>query len=443
MMDRPRLPLSALSVLLAAASVISAPAPRSAQTSGSPAEMLKSSDADTRAKAARQIGKSGDRKALPALAGALQDPSDKVRREIAIALANFRQPEALDALVTATRDSDPEVRVLAVEGLVGYYSGQTPSPGFTGFVKKNYMRAKSALTNDTLRIDPGVRVEPKVISALEAAMQDTNSIHAAREAARGLGILVAQPAVPELVKAAHSLDADLAREALNALGKIKDTSAGPELVDLLDSPKTEVKQDAAATVGVLRTRAALPKLESMFERDHDKKTREVALQGLAYLGDPVSNPVFIKALWSDNKKYRALGAEGLGRAGDPKALPEIEKALDAEKNAEAKLAMQYALAALGQDGGLKGLIDGLGSTLHGDVAESYLIELTRNAQFLPKLYPDLSSDNATVRKRLCTVLVFTGDRTSLEFLERLSHDKNNDVAIEALRALRAVRTRQS
>lgn len=441
-MNRPRLIFLALSVLLAASASL-ALAPGSADTPSPAAEMLKSSDADTRAKGARQIGKNGDRKDLPALAGALQDPSDKVRREVVIALASFRQPEALDALVTAARDSDSDVRVLAVEGLVGYYSGQTPSPGFTGFVKKNYMRAKSALTNDTLRIDPGVRVEPKVISALEAALEDTNSIRGSREAARGLGILVAQPAVPELVKAAHSLDVDLAREALNALAKIKDTAAGPGLVDLLNSPNTDVKQDAATTVGVLRTRAALPQLETMFEKDRDKKTREVALQALAYLGDPVSDPTFIKALWSDNKKYRELGAEGLGRAGDAKALPEVEKALETEKNAEAKLAMQYALAALGQDSGLKALVNGLGSTLHGDIAETYLIELTRNPQFLPKLYPDLSSDNATVRKRLCTVLVFTGDQSSLEPLERLSHDKNNDVAIEALRALRAVRTRQS
>lgn len=441
MINRPKLRPLTPSVLVIGGAFV-ALALCSAQTSSSWTELLKSSDADTRAKAAREIGKSDDRSALPALAGALQDPSNKVRREVVMALASFRQPEALDALITATRDSDPDVRNLAVEGLVGYYTGQTPSPGFTGFVKKNYMRAKSALTNDIARIDPGVRVEPKVISALVAAMQDTNSIQAARESARGLGVLVAQPAVPELVKAAHSLDTDLAREALNALAKIKDMAAGPGLVDLLGSSKTEVRQDAALTLGVLRTRAAVPKLQTMFEKDGDKKTRETALQGLAYLGDPVSDPIFIKALWSENKKYRALGAEGLAHAEDLQARSEIERALSAEKNAEAKLAMQYALAALGQDSSLETLVNALGSALRGDAAQTYLIELTRNPKFLPKLYPFLGSSNSTVRKRLCTVLVFTGDQTSVEPLEGLSRDKNNDVAIEALRALRAVRTRQ-
>jgi len=439
----PRLSKTLL-LLLPLAVALATPVLRGAQASDPLAEQLKSSDADSRAKAAREIGRSDDRAALPALEAALRDPSDKVRREVVMALASFRQPEALAALITATRDSDPDVRTVAVESLVGYYTGKTPSPGFTGFLKRGAHAAKSIFSDDdTARIDPGVRVEPKVITALEAAMQDTSSIQAAREAARGLGVLVAQPAVPQLVKAAHSLDADLARGALNALAKIKDVSAGPELVDLLGSPNNDVKQDAAETVGILRTHAALPQLQAMYDKDRDKKNRQIALQGLAYIGDPVSDPVFLKALGSTNKPYRALGAEGLGRARDTQAIPEIEKAMGAEKDVDARLAMRYALANMGRQNDLQSLVDALGSTLHGDVAQAYLIELCRDPKFLPQLYPYASIGNATVRKRLCTVLVFTGDQTSLEPLDRLSHDKNNDVAIEALRALRAVRARES
>jgi len=428
-------------LVLSASAVFVGPIPFLSQTVDPLAEMLKSPNIDTRARAARDIGKGGDRSAVPALADALKDPSEKVRREVVIALGSFREPGALDALLTATRDSDSDVRVLAVQALVGYYTGQTPSPGFTGFVKKNYERAKSRFVTDNTRIDPGVSADPRVISALEAAMSDTTSIDAARGAARGLGTLNAPAAVPDLVKSAHSPDENLAREALNALAKIKDTSAGPGLIDLLDSSNQAVRQDAAVTVGILRTHDALPKLERMFQNDPDKKTREAALEGLADLGDPASEPVLIKALWSDNKTFRALGAEGLGRAGDAQAVPEIEKALSAEKNAEAKLAMQYALTALGKEDYLAALVDGLGSTLHGDSAEKYLIELSQNPKFLPKLYPFLSSNDSTVRRRLCTVLVFTGDHTSVDPLEHLSHDKDGEVASEALRALRAIRSR--
>ncbi len=88
-------------------------------------------------------------------------------------------------------------------------------------------------------------------------------------------------------------------------------------------------------------------------------------------------------------------------------------------------------------------MDGLGSRLHGDAARTYLIELSQDPKFLPKLYPYLNSQDATVRRSLCMVLMFSGDATSLQHLERLSHDRNGDVASEALRAMRAIRVRTS
>lgn len=404
-------------------------------------EQLKSPDANDRARAAKELGKAGDVSAVPPLATALADSSDKVRREVILALSEIRQPETLDPLIRATRDSDADVRALAVQALVGYYTGQAPRTGLTGFVKKKWDRAKSHFAADNSRIDPGVKVEPKVISALDEAMMDTPSIQAARESAKGLGILVAQAAVADLVKSAHSEDEDLALESLNALAKINDRSTGSPLIDLLDSPSKEVKQDAAVTLGILRTRDALPKLQAMYENNPDKKTRGKALEGLAYLGDLVSVPIFTKALWHEDKAFRASAAEGLGRAGDTKTLPELEKAAAAEKDAGTKLAIQFAITALGKEDYVSAVVEELGSKLHGDDAQTYLRELSRDAIFLPKLYPYLNHQDAAVRRRLCTVLMFTGDNSSLEHLERLSHDPNGEVASEALRALRAVRIR--
>src|SRR5437762_7040080 len=403
-------------------------------------DMLKSPNADTRTKAARQLGKSGDRSVVPALVSALADPSVKVRREVVIALATLGTPESLDALVTASKDPDSDVRVTAIDGLVGHYTGQTPTTGFVGFMKKSYSRAKSHFEPNDTRIDPGVSVDPKVVSGLIAAMNDSRSIEPAREAAKGLGALLARPAVPDLIKAAHSTDEDLAREALNSLSKIRDTSAGPQLTDLLDSSNQYVRRDAALAIGVLRTKEAAPKLQNIY-RGSDKKDKEAALQALADIGDPGSDPIFMEALASTDKRFRALGAEGLGQARDAAAVPELQKALQAEKDANARLAMSYALAALGNNDALGALVDSLDSTLHGDTAQTYLIQFCQDPQLLPRLYPYLDRKDATIRKRLCTVLVYTGNQTSLGPLQRLSHDKNNDVALEALRALRAVRAR--
>ena len=404
-------------------------------------ELKNSSDAGKRAKAARELGKAQDASAIPALAEALSDRSEKVRREVILALAQMHGPETLDALVKATQDAEEGNRVLAVQSLIGYYTGIIPTPGFSGFFKKEVKRAQAHFTPDTLRIDPGLSVEPKVITALDATLKDTGSNRASREAAKGLGILVARTAVPDLIKAAHSSDETLSLEALNALSKIEDRSAGGELVDLLDSPDKDIKQQASVTIGILRTGQAVPKLQSIFESDTDQKNKEKALEGLAYLGAPVSNPLFTKALWSDDRVIRTSAAEGLARAADPKTLPELEKAVMAERDADAKLAIEYAMTALGKLDHLIDIVNELSSKTRGDVAQPYLIELARTPGFLPKLYPYLQSPNAGVRKSLCTVLMFSGDQASLEQLDRLSHDPNGDVSAQALRAMRALRAR--
>jgi HEAT repeat protein len=404
-------------------------------------ELKKSPNAGTRAKAARELGKAQDVSALPALAEALSDPSEKVRREVVLALAQFHQREALDALIKATQDWNEEVCVLATESLIGYYTGNIPNPGFTGFVKKNWERAKGNYNPDTTRIDPGVSVEPRVITTLEGTLKSTRSTRASCEAAKGLGILVARTAVPDLVQAAHSSDERLSLEALNAISKIQNRSAGPQLVDLLDSPNKEIKQEACVAIGVLRTSQAAPKLQSIYENARDPKTEEKALEGLAYLGDKSSIPLFTKGLESPGKLNRASAAEGLARAGDPKVLPDLEKAYAVEKDAEVKLALEFAMTALGKSDYLSDLVNELPSRTRGDVAQPYLIELARIPGFLPKLYPYLQSPNASVRKRLCTVLMLGGDQTSLDQLDRLSHDPDSDVAAAALAAKSGLRAR--
>jgi HEAT repeat protein len=394
-----------------------------------------------RAKAAQDLGRQGDRKTIPALAEALGDSSAKVRREVVLALAQFHQSDVLPPLEKATKDSDEGVRITSVQCLVGYYSGVLPTPGFTGFMKKNWQRATTHFQPDDSRIDPGVAVDPGVISTLVEVMKSTGASAASRAAARGLGILLAKSASPDLVAAAHSSDSDLAEEALNALGKIKDVDSGPKLVDLLDSPNKDVRRDACVTVGILRATAAAPKLQSIYQSGMDEKDKVAAIQGLAYIGGKASVPIFTQALWDSNKDIRQAAAEGLARAADPQSLSDLEKADMAEKDAAPKLAVEFALTALGKDDTLNDLVSELSSKFRGDVARTYLIELARNPAFLAKLYPYLQSPDSGIRMRLCTVLMYSGDQGTLQQLDRLEHDPDNNVAAAALRAKRAIRAR--
>jgi HEAT repeat protein len=262
-----------------------------------------------------------------------------------------------------------------------------------------------------------------------------------REATKGLGILLARAAAPDLVITAHSSDADLSREALNSLDKIKDRDSGPKLIDLLDSSNKDIKRDACITVGILGAHEAVAKLQAIYQNDTDQKDKEAAIQGLAYLGDKISVPIFTQALWNDNKDIRQAAAEGLARAADSQSLGELQKALLAEKDGAPKLADEFALAALGQDGALSDLVTELGTKVRPDVARAYLTELARNPVFLTKLYAYLQNPDSNVRKRLCIVMMYSGDQSSLAQLDRLAHDPDSDVASTALKAKRAIRAR--
>ncbi|MCL5005838.1 MAG: HEAT repeat domain-containing protein [Acidobacteria bacterium] len=414
-----------------------------ASSAGSETEDLKNPNPKIRAKTARELGQTGDPSVVPALAAALSDPSPKVRQQVVIALASIRVSQSLDALISATTDSNEQVRWLAIKGIEGYYTGHAPKSGFMAFVKRQYRGVKRQFDQTITEVPPGTVVSVRAVAALDRAMMDPRFPRDSREAARALGILRAKLAVPDLVTTAHSSDADLAREALNSLSKIRDTSAGPKLIDLLDSPNRGVKQDAAVTIGILRTRAAVPKLQSMYENSPNKGTREKALEGLSYIGDPVSGPIFLKALWDPDNSIQISAAEGLGRSKYQPALPDLLRAAPAEKNAEVRVAMEFAITSLGRSDYLSALINDLGSGSTNDIAQSYLIELARRPGFLSKLYPYMDSRDAEVRRRLCNVLMYSGDSTSVQPLERASHDADGSVAAAALRALAAVRQRVS
>ena len=235
---------------------------------------------------------------------------------------------------------------------------------------------------DDSKIDPGINVDPSVVTTLIGIMKSSRSKDDTRAATKGLGILLATAAAPELVVTAHSSDVDLAREALNSLDKIKDRASGPKLVDLLDSSNKDIKRDTCVTVGILGTKDAVAKLQAIFQNDTDQKDRVAALQGLAYLGDKVSVQIFTQALWNEDKDIRQAAAEGLAHAANPQSLSELQKAQLAEKDGGPKLAIAYALAALGQDSALSDLVAELGKRERPDVARAYLTELARNPVFV-------------------------------------------------------------
>ncbi|PYR31598.1 MAG: hypothetical protein DMF92_04850, partial [Acidobacteria bacterium] len=114
---------------------------------------------------------------------------------------------------------------------------------------------------------------------------------------RGLGIVRAEPAIPELLGAvARDRNPEVRFEAVRALRKIGDPSAGDRLLPMLDLNMDRVRNEIITTLGSLKCRGAVADLTRVFEEEKPGElARILALSALADIADPSSRPVFLAA----------------------------------------------------------------------------------------------------------------------------------------------------
>src|ERR1039458_1354266 len=125
---------------------------------------------EVKPKDVREAAKAGSA-AIPKLQEFLKNPSSDVRNQAVRELIDIGTARSLDPLIQATRDNDPEIQMLATDGLVNFYSPGYVKGGVAGTVRRvaTSIRSKFTDTND-LVIDPFVEVRLEVISALPQRM---------------------------------------------------------------------------------------------------------------------------------------------------------------------------------------------------------------------------------------------------------------------------------
>ena len=134
--------------------------------------------------------------------------------------------------------------------------------------------------------------DSKLIPSLIAILSEQDSDWGVRiEAAKALGVLQSQEAVPTLIDALEGDDEWVATAAAEALGKIKDTRAVPSLIKVLQSE-------------------AVVKLISEIQKRNDPKEAIPAVQYIA-----------------DFTELRSLAAEALGQTANDEALEALAAAL--------------------------------------------------------------------------------------------------------------------
>lgn len=402
---------------------------------------------DVRTKDVREAAKSGSA-AIPKLREYLKNPSSEIRTEAVKQLTEIGTAGSLDPLIEATRDNDPEIQMLATDGLVNFYSPGYVKTGIGGVLHKasSSIRGRFTDTNDMV-VDLYVEVRPEVVTAIGRLAIGGASMDARANAAHALGILRGRAAIDELVDAVHSKDSDVIYESLVAILKIGEQSAGPRVAFRLHDLDSKVQIAAIQAVGVLLDKDALADLTDVLNRASDAKVKREALTAIAMLPSEKSRALYAKYLHGKDDRLRAAAAEGYARLRQPLDLPMVEQAWKDETKAEPRLSLAFAQTMLGttelsEFSPMRYLVNNLNSAAYSDVAFSYLVELARDATVRQALCSLLDSATKDEKIGLARMLALSGDTSDVPALQKLSRDSDAAIAQEGLRALRSVQSRR-
>jgi HEAT repeat protein len=373
----------------------------------------------------------------------LRDPDITVRQEAVQAITEIGTAASLDPLVEATRDNDPTVQQLAVNGLVNFY--------LPGYVKKGFSAFSSSLRSQFDKENADVVpafVVPRndVVEAMGRIARSGASMDARAAAARGLGVIRGQAGVPDLLAALKSKDDKVIYESLIALQKIRDVSAGPSVTFLVRDLNERIRTAAIQTVGLLQTREALPNLMAAYSEGQTARVRRSLIEAMALMPDASAREVFKPSLTDKDDKVRTAALEGFARLKDPQDLPAVKQAFETETKSNARLAAAFAMVALGnRDPGefspFTYVINGVNTRALESASQAYLLELARDRSVRDALYPRIRTSSKLEKVSIARALGASGDEASVKPLEDLTKDIDPDVAKEALASLRVLRTR--
>ena len=397
---------------------------------------LKSPDPVRRQTAARVLGLAHQKAVIPQFIAMATDPVVSVRREVELSLERMEDERTLAGFIAFSTDNEADIRSRAVASLINLH---LPHAVGVGAALTN-LREKLVFGTDRdldLVVEPDVPVDPAVIDTLRARLSDGD--HGIRRlAARGLGILRARPAVPDLLQVVREdRDDGMRFEALRALRKIGDVSVGVELVPLLNINTDSVRHELIATLGSMRSRGAVPELTRVVDQGKpNDESSMLALAALADIADPSSVPLFERFRAHEDEQLRLSANEGIARAAaDSTAKTQISAARLVEKSARVRTAQAFALVRTGEQEFLDELVRALDHLETRDLAREYLLE-TRPAD-RPALFAPRQA-NATTRAELADVFGRMGDPDALPRLQEMERDSNKTVARAADRAARRI-----
>jgi HEAT repeat protein len=448
---------------------------------------LKSGSAKARKKAAKDLEREPDSRAVSGLAAAVaSDPDAEVRQAAVLALGRLQGPSRFDPLLKALDDREPEVIRSAMLGLRRVNEERVIKALVRSLSHSNFsVRAGAAQTIDTVRWVPADREQriwfsvakgwyeraaaagTEAMSALQLTVE-TGPVSAAVRAVEALGSIPDPRVVKLLCGALHSLEPAVCIAAAEALGKIGGGEAVEALIPclrsnhaqirsesaralgilgaaeatapiakLLEDKEWEVRREAASALGKLNNREAFEPLSKVLD-DTDADVREAAALALSKMGDRRAVAPLVLALKDEVAGVRRIAAAGLSRI-DPDwvSLPETRAAAEKLKVAiqDAEPAVRFFVAQLLVNLGEMTAESLLGFSPEDQLASPAIKRRRMASNFFIALLEDRDRD---IRQAAAEALGQLGGERAKQALTRASGDPDGDVAIATQMALQAI-----
>ncbi len=245
---------------------------------------LKDSDVDVRRVAVQSLSNFNDPRAVPGLVGALKDSDTEVRMYAAVALGNLGDERALPGLLAALKDSNGEVRHTALSALQSMPS-KVPD---------------EAILTAMGDSDPDVRREAINLAVSRLSDHDDDE-----------NVKVDPRYIAAFGRLLTDADADIRHEAAHGLGSAGLSEPPAVLLAASKDKSTEVRQAVAEALGEIGHARGVPTLKEMLS-DSNPEVREQAIESLSEIRDQSALEALVGALKSNDPVVRRSAAEALG-----------------------------------------------------------------------------------------------------------------------------------
>lgn len=302
------------------------------------------------------------RSAVPAFIAALTEQDREVRKSAAYVLGTICDLKASDALIARLADHDRDVRKAAAESL-GMMRSKKAVPALVSVLGDSDSDVRKSATYALWNIG-----DERAIQPLIGELNDPNRAvrEAAAEALQALGwraqtteekalLAVAvhdwdmasqlgKDAFDILVATLKDHDKEIQQGAIEALGKIGDPQALEPLFDMLKHWEPDVRRAALRALSIIHDPRAVDAILVLLD-DKEGEVRKMAAKALGEFKQPQSVTPLLARLKDKESGVRQTAAEALGKLGDPQATSYLVAGL-VDEDSEVREASAWALSAL-------------------------------------------------------------------------------------------------